>query len=169
MYLQGFIHPRWCRISSINSILCDSFFLLVSGLWRWSQLVWMNYFCEIKPPKSRLVRESSQWKGMMLGIIFDRIRFKVDKAKTLWHSNLNLIGTLALTMHFDARYPSVIPPSSCDTFDFCERSMNAEHKIMSTCIDSRCLMKNACLSKKHLHEYACAHFILHVLSCKLHL
>ncbi len=21
-YLQGFIHPRWCRISSINSIIC---------------------------------------------------------------------------------------------------------------------------------------------------
>ena len=21
-YLQGFIHPRWCRISSINSMIC---------------------------------------------------------------------------------------------------------------------------------------------------
>ena len=25
-YLQGFIHPRWCRISSINSIAGDSLF-----------------------------------------------------------------------------------------------------------------------------------------------
>ena len=31
-YLQGFIHPRWCRISSINSIICRQWFNYFSDL-----------------------------------------------------------------------------------------------------------------------------------------
>ena len=43
-YLQGFLHPRWCRISSINSIPCllaRSF----SGFPVWDMLVLGPSFC----------------------------------------------------------------------------------------------------------------------------
>ena len=38
-YLQGFIHFRWCRISAINSRICDS------------EIEWCDYFVEIEPSR----------------------------------------------------------------------------------------------------------------------
>ena len=48
IYIQGFIHPRWCRISSINSITCP--FLFSSGV-----VLWLGFWKtnDPKPPSTR--------------------------------------------------------------------------------------------------------------------
>ena len=50
-YLQGFIHPRWCRISSINSMVLPSLFL---------QLLFQNHFSRTLQPEASIGGESQE-------------------------------------------------------------------------------------------------------------
>ncbi len=43
-YLQGFIHPRWCRISSINSMV-SQFFQLDHWVEQWVKCINEGVFC----------------------------------------------------------------------------------------------------------------------------
>ena len=57
-YLQGFIHPRWCRISSINSMLTLAVFFIKRVLVPWSSDIWPASKCQ-----ERRKREEEQQKA----------------------------------------------------------------------------------------------------------
>ena len=82
--LQGFIHPRWCRISSINSMM--AFVRLGSGeMTRLIQKRIQNYFTSSDPHHDML------GGGCQVRVVIENMMGRMENLKTLISGFLGLV------------------------------------------------------------------------------